>query len=68
MDAYEAQHLSRAIADNPALARMLRAYFVERREQRRGQLENSAGEVAVVLRGMCHELTAILNEMFKEKS
>jgi len=67
MNAFDEQALFRALRENPGLFRALRDSFVERREHRREQLENSQGEQAVVLRGKCHELTAIINEVFKEK-
>ena len=67
MDAYETQQLGRALAENAGMRRLLHTYFVEQRDMRRLQLEQSAGESAVVLRGRCQELTAILGELFKEK-
>ncbi len=67
MDAYETQQLSRALAENTGLRRLLHTYFMEQRDHRRLQLEQSSGESAVVLRGKCQELTAILGELFKEK-
>lgn len=66
MNAQEEQYLYRALKDNPALFRGMKQWLVERRDQRREQAEHSEGEKAVVLRGQCRELTAILNEMFKE--
>lgn len=66
MKAFEEQALFRAIRENATLFRALKQAFVERREQRREQAENAQGESAVALRGKCQELTAILNELFKE--
>jgi hypothetical protein len=67
MNAFEDQALFRALRENATLYKALRQAFVERREQRREQSENAQGESAVLLRGKCQELTAILNEIFKEK-
>lgn len=66
MNAFEEQALFRSIRENATLFRALKQAFVERREQRREQAENAQGESAVALRGKCQELTAILNELFKE--
>ena len=66
MNAFEEQALFRALRENATLYKALRQAFVERREQRREQSENSQGESAVLLRGKCQELTAIINEVFKE--
>ena len=66
MNAFEEQELFRVIRSNPVLFRALREYFVSRRDARREQTEQATGEQAVVLRGQCRELTAIINEAFKE--
>jgi hypothetical protein len=66
MNAFDDQHLARALKENVGLFRALKDHFVGRRDQRREQSEASQGEAAVVMRGRCQELTAIINELFKE--
>lgn len=63
MDVYETETLSRALAANPSLANGLRNYLEEARARRREQLETATGELAIVFRGRCQELTAIINEL-----
>jgi hypothetical protein len=65
-NAFDDQRLSRALKENSNLYVALRDMLVQRREQRREQAENAQGELAVALRGRCQELTAIINEFFKE--
>lgn len=64
MDALIAKQLATALRENPEMARGLRGYLQGAHAQRHFQLENSQGEQAVVLRGRCQELTAIINELF----
>jgi hypothetical protein len=54
-----------ALRENPGLALSLEAYLVELREARRAVLENSAAEAAIVMRGQCQALTAVINQLFK---
>jgi len=66
VNAYDDERLARALKENALLYNALRDAFLTRRELRREQSEASQGEMAVTLRGRCQELTAIINDFFKE--
>jgi hypothetical protein len=66
MNAFDTQMLMRSLADNRPLANGLREYLLARRERNRTFLETANGEMAVVMRGQCRELTAVIAELFKE--
>lgn len=66
MNAFDDERLARALKENVVLYNALREAFVVRRELRRDQLEAAQGEQAVAMRGRCQEITAILNDFFKE--
>lgn len=55
------------LRENPQFYHLMREILVRRRDQRREQTENSAGEAAAVMRGRCQELTAIINDIFPER-
>jgi hypothetical protein len=66
VNAYDDERLVRALKESAVLYAALRSAFLTRRDFRREQAEAAQGELAVVLRGRCQELTAIINEFFKE--
>lgn len=66
MNAFENERLIVALKQNAGLYAALRESFIARRERSRELMESAQGEVAVVMRGRCQELTAIINEFFKE--
>ena len=66
--AFAEDRLWRKLLDDPVIYDGLREAFLRRRDLRREQIEASAGEVAILMRGRCQELTAILNELFTQRA
>jgi hypothetical protein len=66
VNAFDDERLARALKENSVLYNALRDAFVSRRDFRREQAEAAQGELAVAMRGRCQELTAVLNDFFKE--
>jgi hypothetical protein len=66
MNAHDEQRLVIALKQNMGLYSAMREMFVARRDRMRELSEAAQGEMAVVLRGQCRELTAIINDFFKE--
>lgn len=66
MNAFDTERLIVSLKQNMGLYSALREMFVDRRDRVRELSEAAQGEMAVVLRGQCRELTAIINDYFKE--
>lgn len=64
---FQEEREAERLRENPQFYHLMREILVRRRDRRREQTENSAGEASTVMRGRCQELTAIINDIFPER-
>lgn len=62
--AHQEEHEARQLRSDPQFYMTVRNLLLRRQQSRREQAESAGGEAAIVMRGRCQELTAIINDIF----